>query len=245
MNRIPMNRLSCSIAMMLISLLPLCAQTVAEVSPPVGNRIAWFVQTAIPDGMENPVKVMTGRKIELITLSNRLASGPVNIPPDGVIRLVREIPDPTDPVKTSYLNLAEATIPETMNQALILLVPAAADPPSSRMFHTKAIGLSDFKGGDSLYLNLTHLNLMVEIGEDKIPLKPGNMRIRHDRAAAAADVPFRYSYHDPAQEKWRVLSASVTIMSPTRREIVVFGVDQKNVRVKCNHITFPVRNPEP
>jgi hypothetical protein len=236
-----MNHLRFAIVIILSAVLPLSAQSVGEAATREGDRLAWFIQTGIPEGLDNPVMVMVGEKIELVTLSNRLASGPVKIPADGIIRLVRQVQDPADPEKSIYLTLAEARVPESMDQALVILVPSAADPSSNRLFHAKVQGLAQFKGGDSLYLNLTKMNILVEIGERKIPLKPGNFTIHNGKAGAGAnDVPFRYSYFHPSQEKWKVLSASVTIMSPTRREIVVFSVDGNTNRVKCNNITFPV-----
>jgi hypothetical protein len=238
-----MNHFRSAVGIILSAMLPLSAQSNDEVVPSGDHRLAWFIQTGIPEGLDNPVMVMTGKKIELVTLSNRLASGPVKIPPDGVIRLVREIQDPMDPKKSIYLNLAEAKIPETMKQALVILVPSVADPATSRIFHVRTQGLSNFNGGDCLYLNLTNLDMIIEIGDKKIPLKPGNLRILDgSKADQAVDVPFRYSYYHPTLDKWRVLSASVTIMSPTRREIVVFGIDQNTSRVKCSNITFPVRH---
>jgi len=229
------------IGIILAAVPPLSAQSAGESATRGGDRLAWFIQTGIPDGLENPVTVMTGTEIELVTLSNRLASGPVKIPADGIIRLVRQVPDPADERKSTYLTLAEARVPEAIDQALVILVPSAVEPTRGRLFKSRVQGLADFKGGDSLYLNLTNVNMVVEIADRKIPLKPGNISIHHAKAGGGAiDVPFRYTYFHPTQEKWRVLSASVTIMSPTRREIVVFSVEESTSRLKCTNITFPL-----
>lgn len=236
-----MHHLRLAIGIILSTLLPLSAQSPGKRLSEGGGRLAWFVQTGIPEGLDNPVTVMTGKATELITLSNRLASGPVKIPEDGIIRLVRKVPDPADPKKSTYLTLAEAKIPEAMDQALIILVPTAPKAGSDLLFQTKVQGLSDFRGGDSLYINLTNLNVAVEIGSAKIPLKPGNSKIYDGEAyAAATTMPFRYSYFDPEKEKWKVLSASLAIMSGTRREIWIFSVDAVARRVKCHGVTFPV-----
>jgi hypothetical protein len=238
-----MHHLRLAIGILMSTAMPLLAQSRGEAATRGSERMAWFIQTGIPEGLANPVMVMISDKIELVTLSNRLASGPVKIPEDGVIRLVRQIPDPADPEKFAYLTLAEARIPKTMNQALVILIPSAPDPSNHHLFKSKVQGLTNFKGGDSLYLNLTNVNMLIETGERKTPLKPSQTTIYKGMAdTGTVDVPFRYSYFHPTQEKWKVLSASVTIMSPTRREIVVFSVDANTNRLKCNSITFPVAN---
>jgi hypothetical protein len=227
------------ICMVLFASMPLMAQ---ESTTERGGRQAWFVQTAMPEGLENPVKVLTGKNdIQLLELSNRLASGPLKIPADGVVRLVREEPDPEDPRQTIFLTLAQAKIPAGMNQALVLLVPTPRKEGSDLLFQTRVQGLTDFKGGDFLYINLTNMNVAVEIGKTKIPLKPGTTRIYQGQATAEPrNLPFRYSYFHPEKEKWTVLSASLMITSSTRREIFVFSVDGTTARVKCHGITFPV-----
>ncbi len=205
------------------------------------GRRAWFVQTAMPEGLENPVRVMTGTEVESVTLSNRLTSGPVQIPSDGIIRFVREVPDPEAPAKGKYLTLAEALVPGNLNQALIILVPIPKKDGSDLLFGTKVQDLSEFQGGDCLYINLTKLNVGVEIGKKKIPLKPGTSEIYDgEDYAQATSVPFRYSYFQPEKEKWKVLSASLAIMTGTRREIWIFSVDGVSDRVKCHGVTFPV-----
>lgn len=228
--------------MTLCAEMPLMAQeTETAESKDTKGRKAWFVQTGMPEGLENPVKVMTGKEVELVTLSNRMASGPVRIPADGIIRLVRETPDPENPGKSKFLTLAQALVPAVTGQALIILVPTPKKEGFDLLFQTKVQGLSDFRGGDCLYINLTNLNVGVEIGGSKIPLKPGNSRIYDGEAyREATGVPFRYSYFHPEKKQWNVLSASLAIMSGTRREIWIFSADVAGDRVKCHGVTFPV-----
>jgi|688.fasta_scaffold18829_7 hypothetical protein len=207
----------------------------------ITGRKAWLIQTGIPEGLENPVKIMIGRDIQSVTLSNRMATGPIKIPSDGIIRLVREIPDPKNPEKTLYQTLAEAMVPEKMDQALIILVPVLNKAAEGRVFTSKVQGLTDFKGGDCLYINLTNVNVAIEIAESKIPLKPGDSKIFDGEAyIEATSVPFRYSYFHPEKKKWKVLTASLAIMSGTRREIWIFSFNANTDQVKCHGITFPV-----
>lgn len=207
----------------------------------ITGRKAWLIQTEIPEGLKNPVNIMTGKDIQLVTLSNRMASGPIKIPSDGIIRLVREIPDPNNPEKTLYQTLAEAMVPEKIDQALIILVPMPKKTADGRVFMAKVQGLTGFNGGDCLYINLTNLNVAIEIAESKIPLKPNDFKIFDGEAyTKATSVPFRYSYFHPEKNKWRVLSASLAIMSGTRREIWIFSFNANTNQVKCHGVTFPV-----
>ena len=84
----------CMMLMALAYISPSTAAPGPEGKKKTQGRAAWIVQTGIPAGMDNPVKVLVGKKIEMLTLSNRVAAGPVKIPQDGLIRLVKEVPHP-------------------------------------------------------------------------------------------------------------------------------------------------------
>jgi hypothetical protein len=108
-----MRKVLCSICLLLSVILPLAAQSASGgAKPRKPGRSAWFACTSIPDGVENPVKVMSGKNLIELKLPRYMTSDPVEIPDDGIIRIVREVPDPEDPTKTKYLVLAEAKIPE-------------------------------------------------------------------------------------------------------------------------------------
>lgn len=219
---------------------------VPEGSRRENGRKAWFIQTSIPDGLENPIKVSAKGKIELVTLSNRLASGPVEIPDDGVVRFLREIPNAVDPAKPTHLILAETKIPEQVRHALVVLIPVPAAAADGRVFRAVARDLNGFNGGDCLYINLTEFNFAVEIGDAKVPLKPGATQYyRGGNSRGPVTLPFRYSYHLEEKKQWKVLSASINIMSPTRREIVIFSGEKASGRVRCVNITFPLPVEDP
>jgi hypothetical protein len=206
----------------------------------VRGRRAWFVATAIPDGLENPVAVLTGEDLVQVTLSKRMASGPVKIPADGLIRIVREVPNPDGAAEPAYLTLARARIPETMAEALIILIPVGKKE-SNLVYRAKIQDLASFTGGDHLYLNLTTANIAVQLGTAKIALKPGVARI-YDAPALekSTNVPVSYQYFHPTQKKWKLLSASTIVLRSTRREICVFSWDPRYERVSYHGITFPV-----
>lgn len=211
-----------------------------EPKAPAG-RTAWLVATAIPEGLENPVEVMTGKDITKITLSKRMASDPLKVPADGVIRIVRKEEPQADPSKPPYQTLAQAAIPEGMKQALVILMPVQPKPGLATVFQTKVQDLAKFKGGDYLYMNLTNVNIAIQSGAKKTTLKPGEITIQ---AAEGIDkptnIPVSYHFFHPVQEKWKLLSASTVVMQPTRREICIFSWDPRYNRVDYHGVTFPV-----
>jgi len=204
------------------------------------GRVAYFVYTSMPEGVENPVSVMSGKSIVQLTLSKRAASEPVKIPADGLIRIVRKVENPQDPAKPSYLTLAQAQIPEEVGKALVILVPLAK-PQDGRVFLAKVHDLASFTGGDYMYLNLTNLNLAVEMGKTKLGLKPGETKI-YDASdlTGPTNVPVRYSFYHPTEQQWKVLSASTVVLQSTRREICIFSWDPSFGRVDYHGIIFPV-----
>ena len=220
--------------------LSLPAQDTEEEKREARGRLAWFVATSIPDDLENPVQVLTGKDLTPVTLSKRMASGPIKIPQDGLIRLVRPIPNPDDPAKPAYQTLAQARVAETTAKALIILIPVSK-PDSSLVFHAQVKDLSSFTGGDYLYMNLTKVNIAVQLGDQKIALKPGDAKIYDaPRLEKSVNTPVSYHFYHPTRKEWKLLSASTVVLRPTRREICVFSWDPRFERVDYHGITFPV-----
>jgi hypothetical protein len=230
-----------TLSMVLSALVPLLAQDKGSAgSRPPGGRVAHFIYTSMPEGIENPVSVMTGTDLVQLVLSKRAASESVRIPADGILRVVRKVENPQDPAKPTWLTLAQAVIPETVNQALVILIPLdkARD---GRVFHAKVQDLADFTGGDYLYLNLTNTNVGVEMGQAKLALKPGETKIHDARdLTASTNVPIRYSFYHPTEKQWKMLSSSTVVLHQTRREICIFSWDPRFNRIDYHGITFPV-----
>lgn len=229
------------LSLALAAILPLPAQEAAEDPPdkPAG-RLAWFAATGIPEDLENPVDVMSGKDLTQLTLARRNTSEPVKIPADGILRIVRRNPNPQDRSQPPFLTLAEARIPDNVAKALVILVPA---PPEDapKVFRTKVQSLADFKGGDTLYLNLTTLNVAVRLGDAKLTLKPGDVRVHSAPTLAnAVNTPVSYHFFHPTDEQWKLLSASTVVLRPTRREICIFSWDPRFNRIDYLGITFPV-----
>ena len=214
-------------------------QAPAETEPARG-RVAWFVCTSIPDGLENPIKTMIGTEVGEVTLSKRSPSEAVKIPDDGLIRLVRQIPNPEDPAKPKYLTLAQATVPEGMNKALLILVPTS-QKPGEPVFKIRVQDLARFKSGDWMYLNLTALDVRVDMGKTVIPVKSGTTAM-FDASSfkEPANVPIRYSFLNKEDQQWQMLSASTVVIYPTRREICIFSWDERFNRINYHGITLPM-----
>jgi hypothetical protein len=145
-----------------ISILP--AQDEAAAKEEVRGRSARFIYTSLPEGIDNPALVMSGKEIAEITLSKRSPSTPVKIPADGIIKLIKKIPNQADPTKPTYQTLAQALIAEDVKDALVILVPSAK-VTSGVVFQTRVKDLSKFKNGNSMYVNMTNLKVGVELGK--------------------------------------------------------------------------------
>lgn len=205
-----------------------------------GGRVAYFIYTSLPEGVENPMTVMTGKDVVRLTLSKRAVSEAVKIPADGVVRVVRRVENPQDPAKPAYLTLAEAKIAGSVNKALVILTPTG-QARNERLFHTKVQDLATFRGGDYLFLNLTNLKVGVEMGAAKLALGAGETKIYNaPKAAESTNVPVRYSFYHPKDQQWKMLSASTVVLHATRREICIFSWDPRFGRIDYHGITFPV-----
>jgi hypothetical protein len=205
-----------------------------------GGRVAHFIYTSMPEGVENPVTVMTGTELIQLVLSKRAASEPVKIPADGILRIVRKVENPEDPAKPTYLTLAQALVPETVDKALVILIPLAK-VKDNRVFQARIQDLAGFTGGDYLYLNLTNTEVGVEMGTTKLALKPGETKIYDaPNLTASTNVPVRYSFYHPTEQQWKMLSSSTVVLHQTRREICIFSWDPRFNRIDYHGITFPV-----
>lgn len=230
--------------MMLMALAYISPSTAApgpEGQKKTQGRAAWIVQTGIPAGMDNPVKVLVGKKIEMLTLSNRVAAGPVKIPQDGLIRLVKEVPHPENKQEVVYRNLAKAAVPDGVRRALVIMIPRREPAADGSLFVTRVQPLSTFKGGDFMYINLTNTRIGIEIAGDKLLLKSGGMKIHDVKGSQKlVSVPYRYSYYQAKKRRWMPVSASMTILSQKRREVFIFSVSRKTGRIRCRGVTVSV-----
>jgi hypothetical protein len=227
-------------------MLPLAGQSDSGGDKPrKPGRSAWFACTSIPDGVENPVKVMSDGKLTELKLPRYMASDPVKIPTDGIIRIVREVPDPEDPAKIKYLVLAKAKIPEDVREALIILFPLPK-PKGDLIFKTKVQDLASFKGGDRFYINLSNTHIRVKLGDTKVTVAPKKANIyKAPVLAKPINMPIMYQFYHPVQKKWRIMSASTVVLRPTRREINIFNDGTRLGNIKKHKVLFPVQRKKP
>ncbi len=216
------------------------AQIDGTAAPGKANgRMAWFVHTSLPDGLENPVSVLVGESVIQVMLSKFAPSDPVKIPADGILRIVRKVANPKDPLKPGYLTIGLATVPATVSRALVILMPADKNP-DGLLFRTNVQDLAAMQGGDTMFLNMTKLNIGIELGSAKFVVSPGQRKI-HDALGTAQSVslPIRLSYLDPSRKEWEMITASTVALYATRREMCVFNWDAKFNRVDYESITLP------
>lgn len=224
----------------LAAVLPLAAQPEAGRS---SGRSAWFAcLSTIPPGLDNPMKVMGGEQLTEVELPAYMTSAPVKIPEDGVVSIVRAVPDPANPEKATYVVQAQAKIPENMREALILLLPLPK-PQGDVLFHARVQDLASFKGGDRLFINLSATPVRVSLGETKVTVAPAQSNIyRAPNLDKPANIPIMYEFHHPERNEWRILTASTVVLRPTRREICVFNDGTRPGNIKKHGILFPVQS---
>lgn len=204
------------------------------------GRVASFVCTSLPKELENPVTVMAGGDISQVVLSKLSPSDPVRIPPDGVVRIVRKIANPKEPEKPEYLTLAQATIPEGVAKAVIILAPIEKKS-DGLIFQTKVLNLAEIKGGDSMFLNMTTLKIGVELGQANILVEPGQMKTHNPLGGSkTVSLPIRLSYFHPQRNEWAMITASTVALYSTRRELCIFNWDKRFNRVDFESITLPM-----
>lgn len=242
-----MRKVLCSICILFTGILPLAGQsdTGGEKARKPG-RSAWFACiAAMPEGVANPVKLMSGEKLTELEIPRYMTSDPMKIPDDGVISLVREVPDPENPAKTKYLVLAQAKVPENVREALIILAPLAK-PKGDIIFQATVQDLATFKGGDQLFINLSNTQIRVRFGNTKVNVPAGQANIYESPVLAKpTNMPIMYEFYHPEKKEWKMLSASTIVLRPTRRKICVFNSGSRLGSIKKHAILFPVQMEKP
>jgi hypothetical protein len=209
------------------------------------GRTAWFACTAIPDGFTPPVKVTSGSEITELELPEFMTSKAVKIPAGGVLRILKETANQANPAKPHLHILAEATVPENISEALIILSPLPA-PKGHLLFSSKVQDLSKFKGGDRLFINFSNSNIRVRMGEEKVSIAPRQASIYESpKLAEPKNVPIMYEFFHPERKQWKILSASTVVLRPTRREICIFNNGTRLGNIKKHSILFPLEIQKP
>jgi hypothetical protein len=243
-----MRNALCYLFFLFAGILPLAGQSDSRGGgkPPKPGRSAWFACiSAIPAGVENPAKVMSGKNLTELKLPRYMTSEPVEITADGIIRIVRETPDPENPEEMKYLILAEAKIPDNVREALIILFPLA-EPKGDLIFHAMVQDLASFKGGDRLYINLSDAHIRVKLGNTKVIVAPKKSKIYESPVLAKpTNIPIMYDFYHPEKKEWRMFNASTVVLRPTRRKICIFNSGTRLGNIKKHAVLFPVQRKKP
>ena len=236
-----MKRLSLCLCSALLFAVPLPAQDEGgSEALQAKGRMARFVYTSLPEGLENPVSIMSGNTITQLLLSKLSPSDPVKIPADGILRIVRKAETQTAPDKPEYVTLAQANVPEDVRSAMVILMPVAKNS-KGLLFHAKVQDLDTLKGGDCMFLNMTKLRIGVEFGKTSILIEPGKDKVHNPLGSSqTVSVPIRLSYFHPEKQKWAMITASTVALYSTRRELCIFNWDARFNRVDYESITFPM-----
>jgi hypothetical protein len=231
----------CIICLFVSGILPLAGQSGADIAKKPA-RSAWFsCLAAIPEGVENPVDVMGGKDITKLEIPRYMTSEAVEIPEDGILRIVRAVPDPENPAEIKYLVLAQATVPAHVREALIILSPLPK-PDGDLVLLAKVEDLATFKGGDRLYINLSTSQIRVRLGDDDVTVAPGEEEIYEaPRLAKPTSMPITYEFYAAQDKKWKLITASTEVLRPTRREICVFNSGSRIGVIEKHKILFPVQ----
>jgi hypothetical protein len=169
-----------------------------------------------------------------------MASDPVKIAEDGIIRIVRGVPDPEDPEKIKYLVLAEAKVSETVSKALIILMPLSK-PKGDLLFAAMVQDLAGFKGGDRMFINLSNTHIRVKFGREEVKVAPKKVNIYHaPNLSKPTNTPVMYEFYHTGHQRWRMLTASTVVLRPTRREINIFNEGSRIGNIKKHKVLFPV-----
>ena len=236
-----------ALCLLFAGILPLAAQdTTGDEDSRKPGRSVWFACTSLPEGFENPTKVLTGEAITELEIPRFMASDPVKVPKDGIIRLVVEEPNRADPEKVNYRILAQAKIPDGVREALIILVPLH-EPKGDLIFTAKVQNLAKFKGGDRLYINLSREHVRVKLGNDTVTLAPKQADLYESPALTKPqNMPVLYEFYHAARKEWLMISASTVVLRPTRRNIFVFNGGTRPGQIKKHKILFPlpIKTPE-
>ena len=117
----------------------------------------------------------------------------------------------------------------------------AAKNPNGLLFETKVQDLAAFKGGDTMFLNMTNLKIGVELGKAKILIEPGQTKIHNPLGTSkSVSLPIRLSYFHTDRKEWNMITASTVALYSSRRELCIFNWDTQFNRVDYESITFPV-----
>ena len=206
------------------------------------GRLLWIMATSLPVGVSSPVKVLAGEDLTEVKIMKRAMGLPVKVPKDGIIHLVSPEMIINDKGESAYERYASIQIPEGVRNSLVILIPDAKLPAPLK-FRSRVIDLDKFKGGDSLFMNLTNLEIGVALGKLKKPISPGKIEVLDvGKFDGTKVVTVSYHYRNSAKKPWNLISASSVALVSSRREILIFHYDENLGQVDYFGMSFDAPN---
>lgn len=200
------------------------------------GRKAWILAPYLPEGIDNPMTFISAGKIHTVRIHSRSMGEAMPVDQDGIVRAVKLTPNPNG--KPVVENLSLVKIPQQTRECLIVLLPSA-DKESKLAFDSTVLDLSKFKNGGFLYVNLTTAKLGIEVGEQKMTLKPGGIDFLNAlEKQETAIQKIAYYYEDPNDEKWKMMASSKVAAYGTRREICVFFYNERMGALDYRGLSF-------
>lgn len=199
------------------------------------GRSAWIITTEIPEGISNPVTLLSGETHKELVLSKREPTQAVSIPADGLIQILQKT-DNSD--KASYSSLGEIRIDKAIQNALVILVPVLKDTDKPA-FEAKIQDLSTFKKGDWLFINNSKFNVSVETDHEKLLIDPDHTKIWTASASGTTTkLSMKYRPDEKEADTWKLISSSSVAIYDTRREICILSWNEKHSRMDFNGTTL-------
>ena len=199
------------------------------------GRSAWIITTDIPEGIGNPVTLLSGETYKEFILSKREPTEAVQIPADGLIQILQKTQNPENP---SYSKLAEIRIDKQIQNVLIILVPVIKDPEKP-VFEAKLQDLSTFKKGDWLFVNTSKFSVSVETDHEKLSMDPDQSKIWAASASGpTTKLSMRYRPDGKEADTWKLISSSSVAIYDTRREICILSWSERHSRMDFNGFTL-------
>ena len=162
---------------------------------------------------------------------------------DGVVRAVKSEAGKNG--KAKHAILAAAQLGEGVSEALIVLTPN--NEKGGPAFRTQVIDLAKYRKGGCLFVNQVKTNIAVEMGDQRLGLRPGEVNFINALGEKKQKVvPVSFHYEIPKKQKpdWRLMTSSRMALFQTRREICIFFFNQEIGNVDFRGIAFPAPMPK-
>ncbi len=183
--------------------------------------------------MDATLRIYSGVESVELPKSKRTTSPVLKIAQNGIVSVAK-------PNQDSSLGkpLAEISVPEKMQQVLIILLPKV-DATDGLKFESKLFDLSSFKPGDWLFLNLTTSIIRVTEDGKSLEITAGSDALsKLPSSKEPKSYSISYDYKKKVGDDWSAISASSVVRQPERREICIFTEDPELETIDYHALSF-------